>query len=248
MSAHLLEICCGDIESVIAARSGGADRVELCAALEIGGITPSLGLVREAVRIAGPMRVNVLIRPRGGDFLYTPSELDIMVTDIRAVAESGADGVVIGALNADGTIDINACRMMVKAAHGLDITFHRAFDVCSDLTSALETVIDLGCDTILTSGGAPTAVAGIDSLRRIAKLADGRIDILGASGVSPANAALLMAQAGLTQLHASARSPHKSQMTYRNTEVAMGNPDTDEYTRMITDPDIVKTLSSIIHS
>ncbi|WP_435052599.1 copper homeostasis protein CutC, partial [Paramuribaculum intestinale] len=153
---NLLEVCAGDIESVYAASRGGAQRVELCSALADGGITPSTGFIRQAVRVPG-MKVHVLIRPRGGDFLYTPEEVASMTDDIVAAREAGAHGVVIGALTPDGDIDMDACRHMMEAAAGMNVTFHRAFDLCRDPFEALDDIIALGCNRLLTSGQAASA-------------------------------------------------------------------------------------------
>lgn len=243
----MLEICCGDIESVIAAAKGGADRVELCSALSEGGLTPSIGLIKAAVNIPG-IRVHVLIRPRNGDFLYNDTERDIMISDIEAARKAGAHGVVIGALTPDGDIDIDTCSSLINAADGMDVTFHRAFDVCRNPEEALETIIKLGCTRILTSGQMPSAIEGTATLRRLNELASGRIILLAGAGVSSGNAKDIIIQTGISELHASARSTVSSAMRFRNSQVSMGNKDSDEYSRLITDADIVKQLSEIVHS
>lgn len=243
----MLEICCGDIESVIAAAKGGADRVELCSALSEGGLTPSIGLIKAAVNIPG-IRVHVLIRPRNGDFLYNDTERDIMISDIEAARKAGAHGVVIGALTPDGDIDIDTCSSLINAADGMDVTFHRAFDVCRNPEEALETIIRLGCTRILTSGQMPSAIEGTATLRRLNELASGRIILLAGAGVSSGNAKDIIIQTGIRELHASARSTVSSAMRFRNSQVSMGNKDSDEYSRLITDADIVKQLSEIVHS
>ena len=163
---NLLEVCAGDIESVYAASRGEAQRVELCSALADGGITPSTGFIRQAVRVPG-MKVHVLIRPRGGDFLYTPEEVASMTDDIVAAREAGAHGVVIGALTPDGDIDMDACRQMMEAASGMNVTFHRAFDLCRDPFEALDHIIALGCNRLLTSGQAASALDGAPMLRQL---------------------------------------------------------------------------------
>ncbi len=243
----MLEICCGDIESVIAAAKGGADRVELCSALSEGGLTPSIGLIKAAVNIPG-IRVHVLIRPRNGDFLYNDTERDIMISDIEAARKAGAHGVVIGALTPDGDINIDTCSSLINAADGMDVTFHRAFDVCRNPEEALETIIKLGCTRILTSGQMPSAIEGTATLRRLNELASGRIILLAGAGGSSGNAKDIIIQTGIRELHASARSTVSSAMRFRNSQVSMGNKDSDEYSRLITDADIVKQLSEIVHS
>ena len=153
----ILEVCCGDIQSIYAAKTGGAHRIELCSALSEGGVTPSAGLIREAVS-SGIPAVHILIRPRGGDFLYSEDEIRLMETDIRCAVSSGVDGVVIGALTSDGDIDMTTCRRLIETAGDCSVTFHRAFDLCRNPQKALEDIISLGCDRILTSGLARSAV------------------------------------------------------------------------------------------
>lgn len=244
---NLLEVCAGDIDSVIAAAQGGASRVELCSALGEGGVTPSIGFIRSALKVPG-IRVHVLIRPRGGDFLYTPQEVDCMVDDIVAAREAGAHGVVIGALTPEGEIDMNACRKMMEAAAGISVTFHRAFDLCRDPFKALEDIISLGCDRILTSGQAQTALEGKENLAELVKQADGRIIILAGAGVSQSNAAEILNASGTGEIHASARTSVDSGMKFRHSGVSMGTPGSDEYSRKTTSADIVKQIVSQINS
>ncbi|MDE5821975.1 MAG: copper homeostasis protein CutC [Paramuribaculum sp.] len=244
---NLLEVCAGDIDSVIAAAQGGASRVELCSALGEGGVTPSIGFIRSALQVQG-IRVHVLIRPRGGDFLYTPQEVDCMVDDIVAAREAGVHGVVIGALTPDGEIDMNACRKMMEAAAGISVTFHRAFDLCRDPFKALEDIISLGCDRILTSGQAQTALEGKENLAELVKQADGRIIILAGAGVSQSNAAEILNASGTGEIHASARTSVESGMKFRHSGVSMGTPGSDEYSRKTTSADIVKQIVSQINS
>ena len=244
---NLLEVCAGDIDSVIAAAQGGASRVELCSALGEGGVTPSIGFIRSALKVPG-IRVHVLIRPRGGDFLYTPQEVDCMVDDIVAAREAGVHGVVIGALTPDGEIDMNACRKMMEAAAGISVTFHRAFDLCRDPFKALEDIISLGCDRILTSGQAQTALEGKENLAELVKQADGRIIILAGAGVSQSNAAEILNASVTGEIHASARTSVESGMKFRHSGVSMGTPGSDEYSRKTTSADIVKQIVSQINS
>lgn len=238
-----LEICTGSIESVLAAKAGGAQRVELCSALAEGGVTPSVGLMREARRV-GDIKINVLIRPRGGDFLYTDEEVRIMEEDIRMARDIGADGVVIGALTREGDVDMTVCRRLMEAAGEMSVTFHRAFDMVRDMDKALEDVIALGCDRILTSGLMPTAEQGVQNLRALVEKAKGRISIMPGSGVSPENAAMIIQTTGAQEIHASARSSRRSLMEYRNPDVTMGSKDADEYARKETDAQIVSEILS----
>lgn len=237
----VLEICTGSIESVIAAKEGGAQRVELCSALLEGGVTPSVGLMREARKVEG-LKMNVLIRPRGGDFLYSEEEIQIMIEDIKTAKAVGADGVVIGALTSEGDVDTEACRRMIAAAEGMTITFHRAFDMVRDADEALETIISLGCHRILTSGLRRTVEEGIPMLKHLVEKADGRIIIMPGSGVSPKNVSKIIEETGAIEIHASARSEKLSGMNYRNPLAKMGAGDVDEFARKETDKTIVNTI------
>ena len=237
----ILEICAGSVESAIAARDGGAQRIELCAALEIGGITPSAGIIAEARKVEG-LALNVIIRPRGGDFLYNSYEAESMIHDILLCKELGADGVVIGALTADGDIDTSLCRRLIDAADGMSVTFHRAFDMCRNPQQALEELIALGCDRVLTSGQATTAEAGIPLLKELVEQAAGRISIMPGCGVNSGNAAMILQETGATEIHASARKSVGSEMKFRHSGVSMGNPDSDEYARKETDAQEVRTI------
>lgn len=236
----MLEVCCGDIDSVLAAARGGAHRVELCAALAEGGVTPSVGLMREARKVPG-LKMHVLIRPRGGDFVYTPAEVDCMVADIEAARAEGADGVVIGALTPDAEIDLPACRRLMEAAQGMNVTFHRAFDLAADPLKAFDEIVELGCNRLLTSGQAPTAREGVEMLRTLRERGAGRIIILPAAGVSPDNAAEILAGSGTSELHASARHTVPSAMRVASPAVSMGSAD-DASSRKITSPEIVASI------
>ena len=237
----ILEICAGSVESAIAARDGGATRIELCAALEIGGTTPSAGLIAEARKIEGIV-LNVIIRPRGGDFLYNEYEAACMEQDIRTCRQLGADGVVIGALTAEGDIDTALCKRLIDAADGMSITFHRAFDMCRDPKRALEELIAIGCDRVLTSGQAATAEAGLPLLKELVQQAAGRISIMPGCGVNSGNAARILQATAAVEIHASARKSVGSGMLFRHSGVSMGTPGSDEYARKETDTNEVKLI------
>ncbi len=241
----ILEICAGSVESAIAARDGGAKRIELCAALEIGGVTPSVGVIAEARKVEGIM-LNVIIRPRGGDFLYNEYETACMEQDIRTCKQMGVDGVVIGALTPEGDIDTAVCRRLIEAADGMSITFHRAFDMCRDAKKALEDLIALGCHRVLTSGQAPTALAGTALLKGLVEQANGRIIIMPGCGVNSTNAGQIIKETGATEIHASARKNVGSGMIFRHSGVSMGNPDCDEYARKETDANEVRKIVDAI--
>ena len=167
MKNYLFEVCTNSVESCIAAQEGGANRVELCAGIPEGGTTPSYGEIAMAREVLTTTRLHVIIRPRGGDFLYSPVEVKTMLKDIEMARQLGADGVVFGCLTTNGGIDVPVMKQLMEASKGLSVTFHRAFDVCRDASEALEQIIDLGCDRILTSGQQATAELGIPLLKEL---------------------------------------------------------------------------------
>ncbi len=219
---YKFEICANSVASCIAAQEGGADRVELCSGIPEGGTTPSFGMISKA-RASIDITLNVIIRPRGGDFLYTPDELEEMVHDIRIAKELGADGLVFGCLTKEGNVDKEAMSILMEAAEGLPVTFHRAFDHSADPLQALEDIIDLGCARILTSGCRPTAMLGADLLARLVKAAGDRIIIMPGCGVNEGNIAEIARLSGAREFHFSAREPVESGMIFRNPDVAMGS-------------------------
>lgn len=198
-----LEVCCADLQSVRAAIEGAAHRVELCQALEVDGLTPSVEMMAAAIGMGIP--VQVLIRPREGNFVYNKDEVHRMQHDIREARRLGANGVVIGALKPDGNIDEETVRRLVGEAEGLSITFHRAFDVCTQPLEALERIIVLGCHRLLTSGQAPTAEQGIPLLKELVKHSAGRIIIMPGAGVSPKNVHRILSETGANEIHGSLR-------------------------------------------
>lgn len=200
MSVPLIEVCVDSAEGLAAAIDGGADRIELCAALALGGLTPSPGLMSLAAR--APVPVHAMIRPREGDFVYSAAEIGQMVADIAAVRQAGLAGVVFGACRPDGMLDQEVLASLVASSTGLDLTLHRAFDLAPDKDAALELAIDLGFSRVLTSGGATTAVAGALTLARLLELAAGRICIMPGSGISATTVGILR-QLPLREIHAS---------------------------------------------
>ena len=198
-----LEVCCADMQSIRAAKEGGAHRIELCQALSLDGLTPSAGMIEAAVDMGIP--VQVLIRPREGNFVYTKDEVACMQCDIRHVRKLGATGVVIGALKTDGSIDEETVRCLVGEAEDLSITFHRAFDVCLNPLEALEQIISLGCHRLLTSGQALTAEQGIPLLKKLVEQSAGRIIIMPGAGVNVQNARHILLETGAHEIHGSLR-------------------------------------------
>lgn len=209
---RILEVCCGSLQSVMNAVEGGAERIELCQALSLDGLTPSIGLLKTVRALYPDLKIHVLIRPREGNFVYTTKEVDVMVDDIRATLPY-ADGIVIGALTPQGGIDIAAMsRMMAAVRHStpdtqIPVTFHRAFDVCRDPLTSLEQIIGLGCRRLLTSGQQPRAADGIDLLRRLRDLADERLIIMPGGGVNPQNARQIVDDVLTTEIHGSCSDP-----------------------------------------
>ena len=200
---YFIEACCPSLESVRHAVRAGANRIELCEQLEIGGVTPSVSLISSALDAAGNVPLNVLIRPRGGNFVYSPAEAEQMLDSIRACKLAGVNGVVIGALKTDGTIDTETVSMLVREAGSMDITFHRAFDESTDLKRAVEDIIGLGIKRILTSGGCPTAYLGRFVLKDLVIQSAGRIIIMPGCGVRPSNIAEIASVTGAKEFHGS---------------------------------------------
>jgi copper homeostasis protein len=234
------EVCLQSVDGAVAAQRGGANRVELCAALIEGGITPSLGTV-QACRDAVDIDIMVMIRPRGGDFDYTKRELDVMAQDIRNLRGIGVTGVVFGMLEHDGKVARpQVQRLVEEAGNELSVCFHRAFDVALDPFVALETLIKLGVDRVLTSGQAATVPEGTQVLKQLVEQSAGRIGILPGCGILPENVAKMIAQTGVTEFHATAFGTLASHMRHQNPAVYMGIPGLPEYERQVTSEAIVR--------
>ena len=224
----MVEICANGVESCLAAQEGGADRVELCAGIPEGGTTPSYGEIKVTRRVLTTTRLHVIIRPRGGDFLYTDLEVERMAEDIAMCHQLGVDGVVFGCLNADGTFDLEKNRYLIECSRGMSVTCHRAFDRAVNPEQALEDVIALGFDRILTSGQQPKAEQGIDLLARLNRQADGRIILMAGSGVTEQNIRRIREATGLNEFHFSGRESVDSAMQYVNPNLYMGRPGANE--------------------
>ncbi|GAC1308953.1 MAG: copper homeostasis protein CutC [Mucilaginibacter sp.] len=244
-----LEVCANSVTSALAAQDGGAVRVELCENLYEGGTTPSYGEILVARKLLH-IKLYVLIRPRGGDFLYSDIEFEIMAEDVRYCIELGCDGIVIGMLHPDGTIDKYRCRKLVELAkpHGVGVTFHRAFDMSADLFQSLEDIIEIGCERILTSGGRSTAMEGSGIISRLIKKAAGRIIVMPGCGISETNVADLVHYTGAREIHASARKRTQSQMLFKNEHIVMGENYGDEFSVDVTDTERVTQIIKLANS
>lgn len=217
----LLEVCIDSVASAEAAQAGGAGRVELCAALVEGGTTPSAGMVRAVCRSVD-LPVHVLIRPRGGDFCYAAADDEVMAADIEVAAEAGAAGVVIGALRTDGQVDVDRTAALAGRARPLSTTFHRAIDMAVDAATALEALVELGVDRILTSGQEDTALEGAGQIAALVRQADGRIGVIAAGAITERNAVRIARETGVREVHATLRHSEDGPMEYRNARVGMG--------------------------
>jgi copper homeostasis protein len=237
-----VEICVDSVEGALAAQAGGADRVELCDNLFEGGTTPSAGCIKVA-RARLRIGLHVIIRPRGGDFLYSPTEQEVMLEDIEMARALGADGVVIGCLKADGDIDVELTRALIQRARPLSVTFHRAFDMCRDPRRALEELIELGADRLLTSGQEATSLEGLELIADLNRIAAERIIVMPGGGLTARNAPRVVAATGVREVHLSARRAIESGMVYRNTRVFMGGAlRPPEFSWKTTDPQAVRTI------
>lgn len=204
MSRIVVEICCENLADAVAAEAARADRLELAQALELGGLTPSPGLVLVVGSHVGVPFV-AMVRPRGGDFVYSGAEVDMMERDAGLLLEAGASGIVLGCLTRDDRIDERACERLIAVADRAEVVFHRAFDRLDDPLDALETLIDLGVSRVLTSGGAKTALEGAERIRALIERADGRIEILPGGGIREENVEQVVRRTGCTQVHLSRR-------------------------------------------
>ncbi len=240
----LLEVCVDSYESAKIAAEHGADRLELCANLLIGGTSPSPFLI-EAVQALG-VPVRVLLRPRFGDFLYTPMELELLRREVESCRSLGVDGVVLGVLTADGRLDREALSMLLDATGPLHKTLHRAFDVCRDPFEGLEDAVALGFNTILTSGQRATAVEGADLLRQLHAAASGRITLMAGSGVNLQTLPRLLAETPLDTFHLSAKTTVDSPMVFRREGVPMGLPMAGEYDRFYADGAVIAQVKALL--
>ena len=243
----ILEVCIESTESAINAEAGGANRVELCDNLMEGGTTPSFGMIALTLaRVSIP--VMMMIRPRGGDFLYTDLEYEIMRRDIEEAKRLGVHGVVFGLLTADGKIDKERTAKLIEAAHPLRVTFHRAFDMTIDPFEALEDLIELGVDRILTSGQEPSTDKGINLITALVKRARDRVIILPGCGIKEDNIRELVSKTGVQECHVTGKHQIPSEMTYTNPRVFMGVPGAPEYEKTVVDPERIRAYRKSVEN
>jgi copper homeostasis protein len=241
---YKLEICVDSVESAINAQAAGADRVELCDNLIEGGTTPGYGSIVSA-RTNLDIGLHVIIRPRGGDFLYSDLEFDIMRRDIEICGECGVDGIVTGILLAGGNIDVERTAKLFEFAYPMSTTFHRAFDMCNDPVQGLEDVIATGASRLLTSGMKNNTQDGIELIRQLVIQADERIIIMPGGGIDETNVALIVTATKVREIHLTGRNTINSEMIFRRQGINMGNiPGIPEFSRKIADPDRIKSIIS----
>jgi copper homeostasis protein len=241
-----LEICVDSVESAVAAARGGAQRVELCSALGEGGVTPSAGLIR-AVRQAVSIDVFVMIRPRGGDFVYTDLDFAVMCDDVRDAKAMGVNGIAVGLLTADGNIDTERTRQLIELTRPLQVTFHRAFDLTQDLHRSLEDIIAAGADRVLTSGGEATAIRGSSCIAKLREQAGDRLRIMAGGGIRESNVSRLVKQTGVRDVHTSLNSLIPSAHHNGNSRVRIGLPG-GEYARFLVTESDVRTIHAALES
>lgn len=245
-AALLVEVAVESVAGAYAAVMGGAGRIELCSSLALGGLTPSVGLC-QAVCAAVQVPVFAMLRPRAGDFLYEPDEVDVIVRDLEALREAGAAGFVVGALDRNGHIDKRRMREFVELAGDLPVTCHRAFDVCRDADQALETLCELGVTRLLTSGQAPSAPDGRMRIKELVQRARGRLTVMAGAGVRPDNVVRLVELTGVREVHLSAAGSRDSRMAFRRDGVAMGSgPLPDEYSVRTTEEAMVARVTAAL--
>lgn len=240
-----LEVACGNLASVSAASIGGADRIELCAALGVGGITPSFGFI-DAARAITDLPVFVMIRPREGDFLYDADEVKSMVADTLMCKRSGVPGIVFGALTSEGDVDVETCARILDAAGSMQVTFHRAFDLSRDPYASLETLCSLGIHRLLTSGQAPSAPLGVLLIKELVRVANDRISIMAGAGVRPANVEKLIKETGVQEIHLSGKHRVDGGMSFRRDHLAMGSDALQEYSLEITDKEQIHAIKAVL--
>lgn len=240
---YIIEIATSDFETTRSAVAGGADRIELCANLVEGGTTPSYGTIAKC-REAFNVSLYPIIRPRGGDFLYTDDEFDIMLREVKMYKQLHCDGVVIGFLKADGNIDIKRTQALINAAYPMGVTFHRAFDRCANPFEALEQLIEMGCERILTSGQKPAATDGVELIAELNRVGGHRIIIMPGSGVRKENIKMLAEKTGCLEFHSSLREKERSKMEFIHP--AFAESEESYNNNMIAEGDVMALKESLL--
>ena len=236
-----IEVCVDSVASAVAAKRGGAARIEICSGLVEGGVTPSLGLL-QILRARTSITMHVMIRPRGGDFCYDADEFRIMRRDLESMKQLAMDGVVFGLLDTTGNVDVARTRELVELARPLQVTFHRAFDMSFDLFRALEDVCAAGADRILTSGGEQTCLQGVQTIAQLIERAGERIIVMPGSGIKPNNVGRILEQTGAKEIHVGLRTSVPSPMVHRNSRVSLGSIEGHEYNRAVVLEENVRAL------
>ncbi len=247
--SYQIEVCIDNLESLTYAIQGGANRIELCSSLALGGLTPSFGMMKQAAKLSS-IPVYAMIRPRQGDFLYDDHDMESMLYDIDAAAEAGLQGIVFGMLTANGNIDMKRAQRIVNHArlNGLGVTFHRAIDQCSDYKKAIENIAELGCERVLTSGLAASADLGKEAIEEMVRIANGQLSIMAGAGVNSSNVADIVTQTGVREVHLSGKSSRPSKMERVANSAKMGNQNLDDFIVPVTDPKAIQAVSEIIQS
>jgi copper homeostasis protein len=241
---YIIEIATSDFLTTKSAVKGGADRIELCAALTEGGTTPSYGTIKKC-RESFSVLLYPIIRPRGGDFLYSQEEFDVMKADVQVCKDLNCHGVVVGLLLKDGQIDLDRTSKLIELAGPMGVTFHRAFDRCKDPEQALEQLIQIGCERVLTSGQVPSAPDGVQLIAALQKQAAGRIIVMPGSGVRASNIKMLADKTSCTEFHSSLRDKRKSEMSFVHPGFANSE---ESYTNNYIDPAAVKMLRASLEN
>lgn len=247
MGKFLVEACVDSVDSALIASEAGANRLELCSNLLIGGTTPTLAMFRE-IRKKTNIPIHVLIRPRFGDFLYTESEFSVIKEEVRQFVAESTEGVVVGFLRKDGSIDADRLKEVLLLCSSVKVTFHRAFDVCKDPLEGLKTLMELGVDSVLTSGQEDSVIHGLKLLKRLNEVSEGRLSLMAGSGVSPEVIPQIYKETGISQFHLSGKRVLESEMDYRKENVHMGLSSFSEYEIFRTDFYTIREAVSVLKS
>ncbi|MDX1302509.1 copper homeostasis protein CutC [Photobacterium sp.] len=240
-----IEVCIDNLESLHYARHGGATRIELCSSLALGGLTPSLGFMKQAIKHVH-IPVYAMIRPRQGDFLFSDDEIELMLEDIHAAKQAGLQGVVVGVLTAQSQINRDVLATLVKEAKGLGVTFHRAIDQCLEPFEALDTIMSAGCERVLTSGLKANALAGADTIARMVQHCGNHLSIMAGAGVTAENAAEIIAKSGIKEIHLSGKSTRPSHMINVARQAHMGSADIDDFLIPVTSAEKIAAVVKAI--